>query len=116
MKREGGGGEVSQLSTAPSMRWARLIARMFAHGHRAKEEGGTAPSSSGLTSSIGHVGRKRRKHAQGARVGGGGVASSAWYHQGDGPASLLGRFSLGTEQCAVVVFLKMKSTLRGMFL
>ena len=43
----------------------------------------------------------------GAEGGGGrGEASSAQHHQGDGPASLLGRLSMGTEQCVVVVFLK----------
>ena len=31
------------------------------------------------------------------------MASSAQHHQGDGPASSLGRVSVGTEQCAVVV-------------
>ena len=34
---------------------------------------------------------------------GGGLASSAQHHQGDGPASSLGRLGMGTEQCAVVI-------------
>ena len=36
---------------------------------------------------------------------GGGVASSAQCHQEDGPTSSLGRLSMGTAQCAVVVLL-----------
>jgi hypothetical protein len=47
--------------------------------------------------------------------GGGGLASSAQHHQEDGPASSLGRLSMGTEQCAVVVFSKLKSIPRSMF-
>ena len=35
----------------------------------------------------------------------GGLASSAQHHQGDGPASSLGRLSMNAEQCAVVVSL-----------
>ena len=45
----------------------------------------------------------------------GGLASSAQHHQGVGPASSLGRLSMGTEQRAVVVFLKSKSILRSIF-
>ena len=35
------------------------------------------------------------------------LASSTQHHQRDGPASSLGRMSMGTEQCAVVIFLKL---------
>ena len=33
--------------------------------------------------------------------GEGAFASSVQHHQGDGPASSLGRVSMGTEQCAL---------------
>ena len=38
-------------------------------------------------------------------VSGGAGGSSAQHHQGEGPASSLGRVSMGTEQHAVVISL-----------
>ena len=52
-----------------------------------------------------------RKKGEG---GGGGMARSTQHHQGDGPASSLGRVSMGTEQCAVVIsLLKLKLWLKS---
>ena len=88
------------------MRWARLIAWTFEHGHGAVCGGVFVGGKGGRGAGLACFGRALDADAgysiaEMGRLATGGTASLAQHHPRDGPTSSLGHVSMGKEQRAV---------------